>query len=126
MAQKFHKEILTKLIWPMKIENIPFIHHDWSVIPKEEYRGEKGTSYWQVCETEDIRIRIVEYSASFKADHWCPRGHFLYILYGEMQIEFKNKNCYTISQGESFIIGDDEQNPHMVTSSEGARVLIVD
>ena len=66
----------------MKIENVPFGVTNWSAVPKTEHPGETGVAYWRTIEQGNIRVRIVEYSAGYLADHWCSRGHVLYVLSG--------------------------------------------
>lgn len=51
------------------IDNINFQNIDWSHIPKVKYEGETGTATWQTKEFGGLRIRIVEYSAGYVADH---------------------------------------------------------
>ena len=59
-------------------QNIAFQHIDWTLIPKQEYRGETGSGFWQTIQFDGLRIRLVEYSAGYLADHWCQKGHFVY------------------------------------------------
>jgi hypothetical protein len=35
----------------------------------------------------EIRVRKVEYSAGYKADHWCKKGHIILCTEGEMETE---------------------------------------
>ncbi len=110
----------------MKIQDIPFTVTDWERITIEEYKGKAGTSYWQTFNKGDIRVRKIEYSPGYRADHWCSKGHILLILEGELFVQLKNGQEYTLTQGMSFLTGDDESNPHMAYSDKGARVFIVD
>jgi len=55
--------------------NIPFETIDWTKVEKTEHTGETGTSFWQTLQKDGLRIRIVEYSAGYLADHWCEKGH---------------------------------------------------
>ena len=110
----------------MNIKNIPFTVTDWEQISKEEYPGETGTSFWRVFQSENLRVRMVEYSANFKSDHFCPRGHVLLVLEGELFIRLKNGEEFKMTAGTSFQAGDDEANPHLAYSNTGARVFIVD
>lgn len=71
----------------MNNENIPFQNIDWSTIPKVEYKGETGVATWQTTEFNGLRLRIVEYSAGYKADHWCQKGHIVHCLKGEVTNE---------------------------------------
>jgi len=110
----------------MKIQNIPFTVTDWERITLEEYKGETGTSYWQTFKKGDIRVRKIEYSPGYRADHWCGKGHILLVLEGELVIQLKNGQEYTLTQGKSFQAADDESNPHLALTEKGAKVFIVD
>lgn len=110
----------------MKIENVPFTLTTWDEIMPTEHKGETGTSYWRTIETGNIRVRMVDYSAGFRSDHYCPRGHVLLVLKGQIGILLKNGNSSVLGAGMSFRVGDDEANPHLVYSESGATVFIVD
>ena len=110
----------------MKIENIPFTVTDWNTLPPVEHPGESGTSHWRTCETGHLRVRMVEYSAGFRSDHHCPRGHVLLVLEGELGVALKDGRVHRLTAGKSFQAGDDEVNPHLAFSEKGARVFIVD
>jgi len=110
----------------MDIKNTPFTFTNWSEVPAEEYKGETGTSFWRVFEQGNIRVRIVEYSPGFRSDHWCPRGHVLLVLEGELTIELKDGQVYRMTPGTSFQAADDEANPHLAHTDKGAKVFIVD
>lgn len=110
----------------MNIQDVPFCVSEWDKIEPVEYKGETGTSFWRVFEKGNIRVRMVEYSEDFKSDHYCPRGHVLLVLEGELNIRLKNGEEYMLSSGTSFQAGDDESNPHLAYTKVGARVFIVD
>ena len=55
----------------MNMKNIPFGITAWSQIPCSEHHGETGTAYWRTQQFGDIRVRLVEYSPGYVADHWC-------------------------------------------------------
>lgn len=110
----------------MKMQDIPFTVTDWEQIAKEEYKGKTGTSYGQTVNKGDIRVRKIEYSPGYRADHWCGKGHILLVLEGELFIQLKNGQKYTLIQGKSFQTSDDESNPHLAFTDIGAKVFIVD
>jgi quercetin dioxygenase-like cupin family protein len=110
----------------MNIQNIPFCITDWDQIPPTEHRGESGTSYWRTVETGNIRLRMVEYMPGFISDHYCQRGHILLVLEGELIIKLKDGNEYRLTSGKSFQVGDNEANPHLVSTVRGAKAFIVD
>jgi mannose-6-phosphate isomerase class I len=104
---------------------IPFQTIDWSSIPKTEHKGETGTSFWQVVQQEGIRVRIVEYSKGYLADHWCQKGHIVHCLEGEFITEMKTGEKYSLSEGQTYIVSD-EMSSHRSFSENGVKLLIVD
>ena len=109
----------------MRIEQVPFGVTDWSAVPKTEHPGETGTAYWRTVETGNIRVRIVEYSPGYLADHWCSRGHVLYVLSGELVTELKDGRSFTLLPGQSYQVADGEE-PHRSRTEGGATLFIVD
>jgi quercetin dioxygenase-like cupin family protein len=91
----------------MKIEGVPFAVTEWARIPAVEHPGETGTSTWRTVEGGNLRLRIVDYSPGFKSDHWCARGHFLYVLEGALGVKLKDGRDFVLSSGMSFQAEDD-------------------
>jgi len=110
----------------MKIENVRDTVTEWENLPAVEHKGETGTSFWRTFESGNIRTRIVDYSPGFRSDHWCPRGHVLYVLTGEVAIALKDGREFVLTAGMSFRAEDDAANPHLAWSTSGARVFLVD
>lgn len=110
----------------MKLKDIPFHVTDWDCVPPVEHPGETGTSFWRTCEAGDLRVRMVDYKAGFRSDHFCARGHVLFVLEGELHIQLKDGQVHVMGPGMSFQAGDDEVNPHLAFTEKGARVFIVD
>jgi len=110
----------------MKIPAIPFTVTDLIRLPKTVHPGETGTAFWRTWEAEGLRVRLVEFPAGYKADHWCGRGHVLFVLEGELFVRLKDGRERKMTAGMSFQAGDDEANPHLVHSDSGAKVFIAD
>jgi quercetin dioxygenase-like cupin family protein len=110
----------------MMINNVPLGVTDWAALPGEEHKGETGTSFWRTARQGDVRVRMVEYSSGFRADHWCARGHVVLVLEGELVVTLRDGREFVLRPGMSFTAGDDEGNPHKVDSGPGAKVFIVD
>ncbi|HSD85030.1 MAG TPA: DHCW motif cupin fold protein, partial [Anaerolineae bacterium] len=55
----------------MDLRNIPFGTTTWAQIAPIEHRGETGVAYWHTQQFDDVRVRLVEYSPGYLADHWC-------------------------------------------------------
>lgn len=106
-------------------ENISLLITDWDSIPKVMFKGEKGISYWRTIIRDGIRMRIVDYSVDFVADHWCEKGHIVFCIEGEISIKLKDDKLYTLKAGNSFILSDDTDS-HLILSENGAKVFIVD
>jgi hypothetical protein len=104
---------------------IPFQFINWSSVNKVEHKGETGTSFWQTIELNGLRIRVVEYSAGYLADHWCQKGHIIYCLEGEFINELENGHRTVMSAGTSYVVSDGLSS-HRSTSVNGAKLLIVD
>jgi mannose-6-phosphate isomerase class I len=109
----------------MNDKNIPFQTIDWSKIPKTEHKGETGIAYWQTVEFSGLRIRIVEYSENYKADHWCEKGHLVYCLEGSVINELKDGKETLLKPGMSYIVSD-QLSSHRSVTKEGVKLLIVD
>src|ERR1700733_3561568 len=107
------------------MKNIPFQAIDWSQVPKMEHKGATGTSYWQTIQLGDLRIRIVEYSEGYLADHWCQKGHIVYCLEGEFEGELEDGESFVFRPGMSYIVSDG-QSSHRSISAKGVRLLIID
>jgi quercetin dioxygenase-like cupin family protein len=105
--------------------SIPFQSIDWFLIPKTEHPGESGTAYWQTLQLPGLRIRIVEYSAGYIADHWCQKGHLVHCLEGEFVSEMEDGERFTLSKGMSYIVSD-ELSSHRSVTEKGVKLLIVD
>jgi len=109
----------------MNTQNIAFQTIDWNLIPKEEHKGENGTSFWQVMQYEGLRIRIVEYSPGYLADHWCKKGHIVHCLEGEVISELQNSDVNILEKGMTYVVSD-ELSSHRSKTINGAKLLIID
>jgi len=109
----------------MKIQDVPFMATDWSLLPKIEHPGETGVAVWRTIEVGNIRVRHVEYSPGYLADHWCSRGHVLLVLEGDLQTELKDGRKFTLSPGMSYQVATDAE-PHRSSTKSGAKLFIVD
>jgi hypothetical protein len=105
--------------------NIPFQTIDWSNIPKIEYKGETGTAFWQTIQFSGLRIRIVEYSKGYLADHWCKKGHIVHCLEGEFVSELQNEDKFILKKGMTYVVSD-ELSSHRSSTEHGVKVMIID
>jgi len=109
----------------MNKKNIPFQIIDWTNIPKTEHKGETGIAYWQTIQFDGLRIRLVEYSKDYVADHWCKKGHIVNCLEGEFVSELQNGEKFTLKQGMSYVVTDDLSSHRSITKN-GVKLLIID
>lgn len=109
----------------MKISDIPFGTTDWSQVAPTEHRGETGTAYWRTCNFGEIRVRLVEYSPGYLADHWCVKGHILLCLEGELVTELDDGRTFTLMPGMSYQVAD-RAEAHRSSTARGAKLFIVD
>ena len=109
----------------MQIDSFPFQTLDWSSVPKEEHKGITGTAYWQVFMMNTVRVRMVEYSPNYLADHWCNKGHIILCMEGEMETELQDGRKFLLSKGMTYHVGDNNE-PHRSFSQNGCILFIVD
>jgi quercetin dioxygenase-like cupin family protein len=105
--------------------NIPFQLIDWNKISKEEHKGATGNSFWQTLQYDGLRVRIVEYSAGYLADHWCKKGHIVHCLEGEVLNELENGDKHLLKTGMTYIVSD-EMSSHRSVAKEKVKLLIID
>ena len=110
----------------MKIEGAQFGVVDWKTVVPTEHAGTEGMALWRTVEAGNVRVRIVEYSPGYVADHWCSKGHVVLVLDGELVTELKDGRRFVMKEGSSYQVAEDESNPHMSRTDKGARLFIVD
>jgi hypothetical protein len=110
----------------MKLPACPFTVTDWSSIDSTVHQGDTGLAYWRTLNIGDIRIRHVEYSPGYLANHWCDRGHILFVLEGEIVSELKDGRTFTLSAGMSYQVSDFGDAAHRSFAPKGAKLFIVD
>jgi hypothetical protein len=109
----------------MNDKRYPFQTIDWESVPRTEYPGEKGTAFWRTVQLPGLRLRIVEYSPGYVADHWCRKGHIVHCLDGEFASEMENGGSFALKKGMTYVVSD-ELSSHRSVSASGATLLIVD
>ena len=109
----------------MEMHGIPFGMTDWASIPRTEHPGETGKAYWKTCHFGSIRVRMVEYTPGYLADHWCVKGHILLCIEGELHIELTDGRTFTLKSEMSYQVADNAE-PHRSHTATGAKLFIVD
>src|SRR5215213_6570588 len=102
--------------------NIPFQIIQWADIAKEKHPGEEGKAFWQTTQFPGLRIRLVEYTAGYMADHWCEKGHIVHCLEGSFVSELKDCESFTLSKDMSYVVSND-MSSHRSYTKEGVKLL---
>lgn len=127
LSDKYIREKIRLLIEgkSMQNQNIPFQVISWEKTPKTEHTGERGMAHWQTMQFEGLRIRIVEYSKDYLADHWCQKGHIVHCLEGEFITEAQDGEKQVLTKGMTYVVSDGLSSHRSITKN-GARLIIID
>ena len=109
----------------MRMSEIPFGTTDWSSVQRTEHKGETGIAHWRTREFGAIRVRMVEYSPGYLADHWCSKGHIILCLEGELDTELEDGRRFLLKPGMSYQVADGAE-AHRSRTAVGAKLFIVD
>ncbi|HVZ92994.1 MAG TPA: DHCW motif cupin fold protein [Phycisphaerales bacterium] len=109
----------------MILKDLPFTTTDWPSLAPEEHRGTTGTATWRTRHFGDIRVRLVEYSPGYRADHWCQKGHIVLCLKGELETELADGRRFRLIPGQSYQVADGAE-AHRSSTTTGAQLFIVD
>jgi hypothetical protein len=103
-------------------KNIEYQVIDWNKIQRTEHPGQTGVAHWQTLHFANVRVRIVEYSKGYRADHWCQKGHLVHCLEGELVSEQQNGDKQVLKQGMTYIVSDD-RSTHRSSTETGVRLV---
>lgn len=109
----------------MDLNGIPFGITDWQQIEPTERAGQAGMARWRTRQFGSVRVRLVEYSAGYSADHWCQKGHILFCVAGELETELADGRRFQLKPGMSYQVADDAE-PHRSRTETGATLFVVD
>jgi len=109
----------------MQITDLPFGTTNWAEVERTEHTGDTGVAYWRTQNFGDMRVRMVEYSAGYLADHWCSKGHVLFCLEGELDTELEDGRIFTLTPGMSYQVADNAE-AHRSSTKVGAKLFVVD
>jgi len=109
----------------MEMSAIPFGTTDWSLVESTQHKGERGVARWRTRDFGGIRVRMVEYSPGYLADHWCSKGHILLCLEGELATELEDGRRFVLKPGMSYQVADNAE-AHRSSTATGAKLFIVD
>ncbi len=109
----------------MKITDLPFGTTDWCQIEVTEHAGTTGKAFWRTRHFGDIRVRLLEYTPGYLADHWCTKGHILFCLEGQLDTALADGRTFTLTPGMSYQVAD-QAEPHRSSTAIGAKLFVVD
>ena len=109
----------------MEIKEIPFQVFDLENMAAEEHPGVTGKAFWKTVNKGNVRIRIVEYTPGYLADHWCEKGHAVFVLEGEFESELQDGRKFTLKPGMCYLVAD-YRDAHRSHTKNGVKLLIVD
>ena len=109
----------------MQMSDIPFGMTDWTTVERTEHPGETGKAYWHTRHFGTVRVRRVEYTPAYLADHWCSKGHILLCLDGELHTELRDGRTFVLKPGMSYQVADGAE-AHRSSTRVGAKLFIVD
>ena len=109
----------------MRIDNIPFGTTDWQSVAPTKHKGDTGVATWRTRQFGEIRVRLVDYSPGYVADHWCSKGHIIFCVDGELVTDLKDGRSFKLAPGMSYQVADDD-GEHRSHTDKGARLFIVD
>lgn len=98
---------------------------DWNSLPTVRHEGESGYALWRTIQYAGLRIRLVDYSAAYVANHWCEKGHILFCVEGEMTTELSDGQQFILTKGMSYQVSD-QLSSHRSSTQNGATLFIVD
>jgi quercetin dioxygenase-like cupin family protein len=109
----------------VEIKDIPFQAFDLENIPAEERSGVTGKAFWKTVKAGNVRMRIVEYTPGYMADHWCEKGHAVYVLEGKFESELMDGRKTRLSKDIGYLVAD-HTDAHRSSTQHGVKLLIVD
>jgi quercetin dioxygenase-like cupin family protein len=109
----------------MEMSGVPFGTTDWSAVTRTAHRGETGMAYWRTLHFGDIRVRMVDYTPGYLADHWCVKGHIILCLEGELHTELEDGRKFVLKPGMSYQVADNAE-AHRSFAPAGAKLFVVD
>ena len=109
----------------MHMSDIPFGTTDWSTVERTEHKGETGVAFWRTRDFGGIRVRMVEYTPGYLADHWCVKGHILLCIEGELHTELEDGRKFVLKPGMTYQVADNAE-AHRSFTAVGAKLFVVD
>ena len=109
----------------MEMTGIRFETTDWTAVERTEHKGETGIAFWRTRDFSGIRVRMVEYTPGYLADHWCVKGHIILCLEGELHTELEDGRKFVLRPGMTYQVADNAE-AHRSFTAVGAKLFVVD
>jgi quercetin dioxygenase-like cupin family protein len=109
----------------MRLSDIRFGVTEWAAVERTERAADTGFAVWRTRQFGEVRVRMVEYSPGYAADHWCEKGHILLCLSGELNTELEDGRRFTLKPCTSYQVADGAER-HRSSTASGATLFIVD
>jgi quercetin dioxygenase-like cupin family protein len=109
----------------MEMTGIRFETTDWTAVERTEHKGETGVAFWRTRDFSGIRVRMVEYTPGYLADHWCVKGHIILCLEGELHTELEDGRKFVLRPGMTYQVADNAE-AHRSFTAVGAKLFVVD
>jgi len=110
----------------VELPALPFTTTDWSTIAPTTHPGVRGVATWRTFTAGALRVRLVEYSKDYLADHWCDRGHVLFVVAGVLHTELRDGRTFALTAGMSYQVSNHGDASHRSSTEHGATLFIVD
>jgi hypothetical protein len=107
------------------MEHLPLEATDWGSVEEERQPGATGHAISKTRSYADVRVRFIEYTPGYLADHWCSKAHVIYCIAGEISIELDNGHRLNVRKGMSLATEQDGTR-HRLSSDIGAVIFVVD
>lgn len=98
---------------------------NWDIVPEEKSCGLTGSVISQTVSHPPISIRRLRFWANYEADHWCDKGHIIFVISGELIVEYIDGSSVSVAAGNSLLLGDHVLS-HKARTEIETQVLIVD
>lgn len=70
------------------------------------------------------RMRLLELTEKFREKDWCTKGHAVYVIEGEVKVQFA-KRTVTATAGNGLYITGGENSRHKVSVDGGGHATLV-
>jgi hypothetical protein len=109
----------------MRLPPLPTGITDWSKLPPTAEPGASGSATMRTRDFGGIKLRLIDYSAGYRAGDWCDKAHIVYVIEGSLVVTHRDGRRFELTPGLAYHVADGEDG-HQVSCEHGARIFIVD